>query len=240
MKHIVLFSGGGASSYAAWVVAQKHKDVILLHTPTLSEHPDADRFRIQVANFIGLPITIAGDGRDIWQLIDDENCLPSQFIPFCTRILKQEPADRFYKTLGDDFTLYLGYGADEPGRIQKQSARFEALKYKARYPLAERGMTGEDAKTIIRSEWKICLPDPYRYLKHNNCIPCFKGGVGHFYLVWKHYPEYFARAAAKEKQIGHTVFKEKSLEECAKEWEAERGQVSFLESDYGVPCMCAI
>jgi len=71
MKHIVLYSGGCASAYVAYLVSQQQnkKDIILLHTPTFSEHKDADRFRHQVARYLKLPITTWGDGRDIWELI---------------------------------------------------------------------------------------------------------------------------------------------------------------------------
>ena len=41
MKHVVLFSGGAASSYVAYLLTQDKeidkKDIVLLHTPTLSE-----------------------------------------------------------------------------------------------------------------------------------------------------------------------------------------------------------
>jgi 3'-phosphoadenosine 5'-phosphosulfate sulfotransferase (PAPS reductase)/FAD synthetase len=242
VKHICLFSGGAASALMSQMVADEHgaENVILLHTPTFSEHPDADRFRKQVADRIGIPITTQADGRDIWQIIDDENCLPSNWIPFCTRILKQEQAEKFYKTLTDDFVIYAGYGADEPGRIQKQTARFSGMWRKARYPLAERGLTGADAKRIIIQDWGICLPEPYKYLEHNNCIPCFKGGVRHFWRVWKHYPEQFWKAVEKERAIGHTVFKDKSLEEYAQEWAVDSQQISMLDDDDGRPCLCTI
>jgi 3'-phosphoadenosine 5'-phosphosulfate sulfotransferase (PAPS reductase)/FAD synthetase len=54
IKHVVMFSGGAASSVMAKIVADKYPgDTILLHTPTGAEHEDADRFRAQVANYIG-------------------------------------------------------------------------------------------------------------------------------------------------------------------------------------------
>jgi 3'-phosphoadenosine 5'-phosphosulfate sulfotransferase (PAPS reductase)/FAD synthetase len=243
LKHIVLFSGGAASSYVAWLVAQEQdkKDIILLHTPTFSEHKDADRFRCQVARYIGLPITTWGDGRDIWELIDDNNCLPSQFIPFCTRILKQEMAEEYYKTLDEEYILYLGYGTDEWRRIQKQTARFEQIGRKARYPLFEKKITNMEVKRIIEEEWKIKLPEPYKYLKHNNCIPCFKAGKATWKLYWEHYPELFWKAVEKEKQLGYTVFKDKSLTELADIWQHNREfdcrQISMF--DDGIPCTCA-
>jgi diphthamide synthase (EF-2-diphthine--ammonia ligase) len=75
MKHIVLFSGGAASSYAAYLVSQKHKkeDIILLHTPTHSEDKDSDRFRKEVSNYLEIPITEESYGMNIWELIEKKN-----------------------------------------------------------------------------------------------------------------------------------------------------------------------
>jgi hypothetical protein len=99
-------------------------------------------------------------------------------------------------------------------------------------------------KTIIKEDWKICLPETYKYLRHNNCIPCFKGGIGHFKRVWRYYPEYFQKAVDKENQIGKTVFKEQSLTEYAKDWQKELDNNIELftdeELDNNVPCMRAI
>ena len=245
MKYICLFSGGVGSAYMSWLVAQKyHENTILLFHNTFAEHPDADRFRKQVADYIGLPITEISDGRDLWQLIDDNHCLPSSFIPFCSRILKQEQAEKYYKTMKEDFILYIGYGPDEWRRIQRQTARIEHSGKKVKYPLVENNITNEQAKNIIKNEWEICLPEPYKHLKHNNCIPCFKGGAGHFKRVWRYYPGYFQKAVEKERQIGNTVFKNKSLTEYAGEWQKERDNNIELftdeELDDNVPCMCAL
>ena len=242
MKHIVLFSGGAASAYLGWLVAKEHPDdTILLHTPTYSEHPDADRFRKQAAEYIGLPITEQADGRDMWQLIDDENCLPSNWIPYCTRILKQEQTKKFLQNLGEDFTLYYGYGPDEWNRIQKQKARFDEIGWKSEYPLFTKKLENATIKNIIKNEWRICLPEPYKYLEHNNCIPCFKGGKGHFQRVAKYYPEYFLKAIEKEKQIGHTVFKDCTLQDIWDEVQAKKDQIDWFEElEDTMPCMCAI
>lgn len=245
MKHICLFSGGAGSAYMSWLVVQEHpQDTVLLFNQTFSEHPDADRFRKQVAEYIGLPITQISDGRDIWELIDDNHCLPSSLIPFCSRILKQEVSEKYYQTLTEDFTLYIGYDVHEGRRIQKQTARIEHSGRKVKYPLMENGLSNDAVKSIIKDEWKICLPEPYKYLRHNNCIPCFKGGVSHFKRVWKYYPEYFQKAVDKEIAIGNTVFKDQSLSEYAKDWQKDLDNnidlFSDEELDDNVPCMCAI
>lgn len=239
MKHIVLYSGGASSAYTAYLVNQEHhSDMILLHTPTYSEHPDADRFRKQFASYLDLPITVQADGRDIWQLIKDQHCLPSDRIPFCSRILKSEPQLKFYESIKDDFIVYLGYDWTEWRRAQRTSARLKHEGINVSYPLMDTNTTSEYAKSFIRDTVKICLPQPYLYLSHNNCLPCFKGGKQHFYQVYKYYPEYFEKAVKAEMEIGHTVFKDKSLTELRDVWQAQIPL--FTDEDDLRPCMCAL
>jgi 3'-phosphoadenosine 5'-phosphosulfate sulfotransferase (PAPS reductase)/FAD synthetase len=241
MKHIVLFSGGAASSHMAWLVSKQHdkKDIILLHTPTYSEHPDADRFRKEVSEYIGIPITEQADGRDIWQLIDDEKCIPGYFMPFCTRILKIEQTEKFLKSIKEDFIQYIGYSSNEWKRVQNTTARNLVKGRVLKFPVYECGISDTEIKQIIEKQWKIKLPETYKHLKHNNCIPCFKAGKNEWKKFWLYYPEEFQKAVQKEKETGHTVFKDRTLEELAKIFknnkDFEGSQISM-----NIPCMCVM
>jgi len=239
MKHIILYSGGANSAYVAWLVSQEHhNDTILLHTPTYSEHPDADRFREQFAGYLDLPVTIQADGRNIWQLMDDQHCLPSDRIPFCSRILKIEQSMKYYKSMVEDFIVYLGFDSTEWRRAQRTSARLLHDGIKAEYPLIKAEISNRAIKDFIRDELRICLPEPYLYLSHNNCLPCFKGGKQHFYQVWKNYPEYYEKAENAEYNINHSVFRDKTLAELRKQWEAQIPM--FTDEEDLRPCMCAL
>ena len=220
MKHIVLFSGGLSSAYVAYLVLQEQnkKDIVLLHTPTYSENHDADTFRHQVAKYLGLPIVEWGDGRNLWELIKDNNCIPGQFIPFCTQQLKQKPKEEYYKyleSLGEDFTEYVGFGLEEWRRVQRATARNEKISRKVKFPIFEQKIPSSEVKRIITEEWGIKLPMAYEDLNHNNCIPCFKAGKSSWRVYWAKYPEQFQKAVEIEEKIGHTVFKDKSLKELA-------------------------
>lgn len=240
MKHIVLYSGGANSSLVAYLLSRQFdkKDIILLHTPTYSEHPDADRFRNEFADFVGLPITVQADGRDIWQLIKDHHCLPSDRIPFCSEELKTIQSYKFYNTMADEFVVYYGYGANEYNRVQRSTARLEHAGFKSSYPLFNLGYSDAEIKNIIRKIFRICLPEPYLYLQHNNCLPCFKGGKQHFYQVWKYYPEYFEKAVKTEMKTGHTIFEHISLIKLREKWQSQIPL--FTEEDDLRPCMCAL
>lgn len=251
-KHIVQFSGGAASALVAKMVVDKFgkENVILLHSDTKAEDLDTYRFIEHVSNFLDVPITDASDGRSLWQVIEDEHCLPSSFIPFCTRILKQEPADRYLKSLDCQYTLYNGLGMEEWKRVAKAQARAGIMDRKLVCPIFDAKISNQHVKNIIRNEWKICLPNAYKTLEHNNCIPCFKAGQGHFRKVWQYYPEEFAKAVAMEELIGHTVFKkiirlfptkvvEKiSLTELEQKWR-RGGEMDNLFGNDGIPCMCS-
>lgn len=189
-----------------------------------------------------MPITVEEDGRDLWKLIEDNNCLPSFHIPFCTTELKIKQSRKYFKRFREqniDFVAHFGYGADEWRRVQKQSLRYEVEGVKSQYLIYERGIEDKEIKRIIQEDWKIELPRAYKYLKHNNCIPCFKGGKGHFKQVAKYYPEEFKRAMEMEEKIGHTVFKDCTLQNLWDEVQASKDQLTFLDDDvWGIPCMC--
>lgn len=246
MKHIVQFSGGAASSYVGQLVAEREgrENTVLLFHDTKAEHEDAYRFRGEVAEYIGIEITEVSDGRSLWEVIDDNHSLPSQFIPFCTRVLKFEPGERYLSELaasGEDFVLYNGFGREEWRRIQRSMARAEGLGRVVKSPLFDLNISSEEVKKIIRTEWKICLPQPYLYLNHNNCIPCFKAvSKGYWKRIWKYYPERFKKAVEYENKIGHTVLKNISLTELQSQWGASFDM--FEEEDFSdtLPCLCAI
>lgn len=233
MKHICMFSGGAASSYMSFLIARQFPhDTILLHTPAGAEHPDADRFRAEIAAYIGLPITVASCGMDLWAVIRKNRMLPD-FRPFCTRILKWEPRHNFLRDIKQDHKVYVGFGPNEFHRIEKARANGGNDEY----PLFDRGTSSEKCKDIIKNEWKICLPEPYKTMRHNNCLPCFKGGEGHFKAVWQNYPENFQKAVDAEEFTGHTVFQGKPLKKLVEKWEKEPKQETFFEIEK--PCMCA-
>ena len=240
MKHIVKFSGGAASAVVAKIILDRYgkEDVILLYSDTKSEHPDADRFRAQVCGYLGKEMMVVEDGRDIWNLIDDEHCLPSNFIPFCTRILKQKPSEKFLASLGEEYIEYLGFTQDEIKRAIRAEARSASQHKKIGFPLLEDGISSDECKRIIRDEWKICLPEPYKYLEHNNCIPCFKGGKKYWKLVAKYYPEQFEKEVLKEELLGHTVFKDMTLRQL--DAIVSKDIDLFDDSEDNIPCMCSI
>ena len=241
MKHVVLYSGGAASSYMAYLVANDRtifkKDIVLLHTPTLSECEDSEKFRLKVARHIGIPMTVWGRGEDIWDLIDRNNAIPGQFMPFCTQQLKQQMKEEYYKylrSIGETFVEYVGFGPEEERRVIKAQKRAKLLGREVRFPLYEQDVSSAECKRIVTEEWGIALPSAYEKLKHNNCIPCPKGGKEYFRDVWEYYPDEYFKLAKREQEIGYTVFKDHSLYEMAVMFKAD----TWKDTEIVLRCGC--
>jgi hypothetical protein len=244
MKHIVLFSGGCGSAYTAYLISKQYnkKDIILLHTSTFAEHPDTKRFMNEISKFLKIPITYFNDGRSLWELIDEYKAIPNQQLPFCTLQLKQRQTKKYCNKLKKekiDFILYFGYGIEEYRRMQLQFVKFKKIGIKVGYPLIENKIKSQDIKKIIINNWKICLPITYKILKHNNCLPCFKGGKNHFYKIWKYFIDYYMKAENAEKQIGYTVFKDTTLEKLRKSFENQL-EFDFDDKIDSRDCLCVL
>ncbi len=216
MKHIVLYSNGAQSAYTSYLVAKKcgRKNLVLLHNPTGAEHPDSERFADDISELIGVQITEISCGINLWELIEKENFIPNPRAAFCTRMLKVEPARKYFKTLNEPFTVYLGYTKDEKCRAERFIKANPDLN--VMFPLIEKDLSAEDAKKKLL-KLGIKLPESYLYFQHNNCIPCVKGGKSYFKQVLKYFPDEFWKMAELEKRFNHTVLKDISLEKLAKE-----------------------
>ena len=243
MKHIVLFSGGCGSAYTAFLVSLKYpNDTILLHTSTFAEHPDTKRFMNDISEFLKIPITYFNDGRSLWELIDERQAIPNQFLPFCTQQLKQRQTKKYCNEMKKNkipFILYFGYGAEEYKRMQLQYVRFLKEGIKVDYPLIKNNIKSEDIKKIIINNWKICLPITYKILKHNNCLPCFKGGKNHFYKIWKYFPKYYMKAENAEIKHGYNVFKDITLQKLRKQFD-DQLEFDFKENINFNDCFCIL
>ena len=222
--HIVCFSGGHASAIVGIHCVKKYgKDNVILLNHDINpryEHEDIKRFKREVADYIGVPITYANINR-----INDPNSIPSQFEvcikanaitdfrtsqALCTNRLKTAPFIEFlgfnfptYDTLFEarkDCLLYYGFDANEEDRIQRRSGIMGAIGYKTAFPLAFEDIDVTDVRQI-----GIDLPSTYSVFKHANCIGCLKAGILHWYVVYCLYHDIYEEACDMEDQIDFTI-----------------------------------
>lgn len=202
-KHIVCFSGGHSSALVAIYCVDKYgKDNVILlnhNIKTGIEPDDIKRFKKEVANYLGLPITYAN-----YKGIEDADEIPDQFDvcmengtaitsptghALCTAFLKTIPFEEYLRlnfftsdNLFEKSTpcvIYYGFDKGEETRMTRRSSHLGAMGYKTDYPIALRELRITDTNQI-----GIKKPNSYELFKHANCIGCLKAGLLHWYVTY--------------------------------------------------------
>jgi len=214
MKHVCCYSGGHSSAVVAIEVVRKFgaANVVLLnHDISFTvEDKDIKRFKAEVADYLGLPITYA-NYKDLPSVNVDQFdvCVKSSAFKIgdgseiCTSRLKTEP---FYRWLAandpnKECIAYYGYDADEKKRIQRRIGFMGGMGYRTDYPIA---LWNE--RTIRNTEEiGIARPQTYSVFKHGNCVGCLKAGWQHWYIVFCTRPDIWLKAKWAEDEIGYAI-----------------------------------
>ena len=125
--------------------------------------------------------TASRQGEPFEMVISDNNMLPNSFARFCTRVLKQETAERYLKDIGiNEYDKYLGIRYDEPKRWMKRvNIENEFL------PLVKWRIGKKD----ITEWWKIQQFDLNLQEPFGNCDCCFHKKPSKIKYIAKNYPE---------------------------------------------------
>jgi 3'-phosphoadenosine 5'-phosphosulfate sulfotransferase (PAPS reductase)/FAD synthetase len=258
--HVAMFSGGASSAYVAYHMVQTYgkENSILFFTDTFWEDEDNYRFMEEVAEYIGLPITMRFDGRTPEEVFHDTRFLGNSRMAKCSEELKVRQTLIFLENLRDEDNLepilYFGIGPHEQHRAVNLRNFYEhnpIEPIETRFPMIETFREDLDVKSIIRNEWKIKLPRMYGLgFSHANCGGrCVRGGLGHYallYQVWPHQyqaqeemEENFRKKFGKEVSILKRNSKPFTLREYRELLDRE-GIGKFLnEKDDTIPCVCS-
>lgn len=213
MRHVILFSGGIASAAVALRLRKRMpgEPLTLLFTDTKQEDVDLYRFLSEMAVIVDGDLAWAADGRDVWQVFDDEKMIGNTRADICSRILKREVSRRWLKEHCDpaDTLIHIGYTFEEGDRFARFQKAMAADGWATSAPLFERPWVSKPMATEMVEA--VCrLPRLYGLgASHNNCGgACVKGGLSHWRWVLRELPEVYADWEAKElahqKKHGHT------------------------------------
>ncbi len=211
MRHVVQFSGGLCSFWAAHrVIAQHGKDnVTLLFADTMMEDEDLYRFNKDAETVLGVKITRLADGRTPWEVMRDEKVIGRSGLDVCSRILKRELLDswRLKNTTPDASRFYLGLDWTEQHRMTGDAQRAGMVKKFAPWTV-EAPMMDEPIwdKCRMQREWVALgfkLPRLYEMgFPHNNCGGfCIKAGQAHFAQLLRLMPERYAFHETEEEKM---------------------------------------
>lgn len=231
-KHIVCFSGGMASALAAIEVSRKFgaADLVLVNHDInpLVEDPDIKRFKIEVAAYIGCPITFAN-----YRGAADPTDIPDQFdisllargfkfqtgVFMCACRLKTEPFTDWLLAYPHRIgaQVYFGFEPGEEDTMQRRREALTPLGFDVRFPLVEWPQTLYTTRTI-----GIEPPITYDHWKRANCVGCLRAGRQHWYCVYCLRRDVFDKAVRTERTLGHSILAETYLDRLAPTFERMR------------------
>lgn len=231
VQHIVCHSGGHSSGLVAIEVVRRFgkEGVVLMNhdIPRRSEDADIKRFKREIADYLGLPITYAShedpDADQFDVTVKAKAFKVENGQELCTNRLKTAPFMRWLSGNADpaESIIYYGFDANETHRIQRRSGIMGAQGWRTDYPLALW------PRTIFASEEVgIVRPNTYSVFKHANCTGCIKAGWQHWYVVFCTRPDVWNKAKWAEDEIGHAIHHDETgpvyLEDMEPKFEAMR------------------
>ena len=238
---IVGLSGGKASAYCAkWAFENYPKDEIILYfNDTKWEDPDLYRFLNDLSNYFNHPITYDSDGRSPEELFFHNKALASNYMPFCSRVLKAERLQKFYK---DGDTIIFGIGNNELHRAKRLVIVYNEVAQRTNkwpklvFPLIKDRIESKDVDAFLKSAG---IKQQRLYdlgFTHNNCGGgCVRAGKASWKLLLDKLPEVYAERERVEEAVRNFLQKDVSYmkDETLKEfrWRIQ----SQIEMDFGKP-----
>lgn len=215
LTHIVFFSGGVGSWFAAKRVAHKYgaENTLLLFTDTKMEDKDLYRFIREAAENVGSELVWLADGRNPWQVFRDMRFLGNSRIDPCSRVLKREIARTWIHSnfTPENCRLYLGIDWTEEHRHLRSKNYWQPYIVKA--PLC-RPPYMLKAQMIEKLE-RLGIEQPRLYklgFGHNNCGAfCIKAGQGHFKLLLETMPERYKAHELREEKLRQYLNKDVTI-----------------------------
>lgn len=193
--HVVNFSGGVCSFWAAKRVVDRHgpSNVTLLFADTLIEDPELYQFNQQAAALLGVPITRVSKELTPWQLFRQQGMIANNRFPICSIYLKREMLDKWIEQNCQpaSTTIYLGFDWTEHHRLEHICKSRPEWKFEA--PMTEEPIW-DKCRMLVEAE-RIGLNMPLLYklgFSHNNCGGrCVRAGISHWVKLYELLPNRF-------------------------------------------------
>ena len=222
-KAISWFSCGAASAVATVLAAIKY-DVEAVYCRVVEEHPDNLKFIEDFTRATGIPVVITINDRyegSIYNVFEHRRFLKGPHGAQCTGLLKKQVRKAYKPTEQYDWVHVFGYTVDE----QVRADRFIAGNPEVMpdFLLMENNITKADCFRLLGT-LGLELPAMYKMgYTNNNCIGCVKGGMGYWNKIRKDFPDQFERMAKMERNIGHSICKDKNGPVYLDELDPQRG-----------------
>lgn len=221
MKHVVQFSGGLCSFWAAHRVIEQYgrQNVTLLFADTKMEDEDLYQFIADAEDYLNVRVVSLAEGRTPWELFSHKGMLGNSRFPLCSVILKREVLDAWRKvnTMPETHTFHLGLDWTEEHRmvgVGGKPGMVEVFKpWNVTAPMMSEPIWD---KCRMQNEWVALgykLPRLYTMgFPHNNCGGfCIKAGHAHFAHLLKMMPDRFRFHESNENNVREKTGKDYSI-----------------------------
>lgn len=241
---IVQFSCGVSSAIALYL--SKNVDLVqYIHID--DQHEDSLRFLHDVEKLTGHTIEIL---QSYYKNVD--NVLKLGWIKSihgapCTdklkrRVRKEWEIDNIKNKMKKDkngkypITYVWGFDYEEKHRADRLVENL--TEYYHEFPLIEKQLTKNDIHAIAQ---RIGLKRPLMYdlgYSNNNCIGCVKGGMGYWNKIRADFPEVFESRAKREREVGHSILKDKNGAIWLDELDPNKGRMEDeISQECSIFCM---
>lgn len=211
-KHIVNFSGGDCSFWAAKRVIDRvgRDNVVLLFADTLEEDDDLYAFNRKSEEILGVKVTRISREITIWDLFRREKMIGNNRFPICSVYLKRELLDEWMlknfemevdrgNLFKKNATLYIGFDWTEEHRLKDMRTvhpDWHILAPMQWEPIWDKCKMRSEAEALGLPEqnlYKLGFP-------HNNCGGCcVRAGISHWVHVYHKLPHRFSKWENEER-----------------------------------------
>ena len=226
VRAVVWFSAGAASAVAAKLAITNYRakgcdELAIAYIDPGSEHLDNKRFILDCEQWFGHEVIRLKSDRytDTWDVWEKRRFLVGPAGALCTTELKKMVRYGFERP--SDLQAF-GYTAEEGSRADRFREQNPGVDLWC--PLIEHGLSKEDCLAIVARSG-IELPAMYKLgYANNNCIGCPKGGMGYWNKIRVDFPEVFARMGRMERELKHSILKDKAGPLWLDELDPSRGR----------------
>lgn len=240
-KYLGWFSCGSTSAVACKLALDIYgKDnVDIWYIETGASHPDNERFLKDCENWYGVKINIARSNKYSCPLdVAKEQLFSTPYGAPCTLYLKKRVRQDVIMPLYKDYEVYHILGFEYSKHEVNRALRWKQQQTpNCVFPLIDKCWNKQDCMLELK-KYNIDLPAMYYLGYHNNnCIGCFKGGMGYWNKIRKDFPEVFEKVSQVEQETHHTVLKKDGEQLYLKDLQEDWGNHTDIEiPDCGLFC----
>lgn len=210
-KYLGWFSCGVTSAVACKLALDMygHDDVDLWYIETGASHQDNKRFIEDCENWYNKKINIAKHPVFNNPLeVAKKELFNTPYGAPCTKYLKKEVRQKIIMPKYENIDVYHVLGFDYSLHEVNRALRWkEQQTPNCVFPLIYKGYDKQRSLLELKKAG-IEIPKMYRLGYHNNnCIGCFKGGIGYWNKIKRDFPDVFKVVSDLEVETKHTCLK---------------------------------